>query len=180
MAAKTPRLYGVLYIASLAVSCLILLCGVAIHMAPHFGWLADGVRSGSMSPAITRGSLVVASPVFTGNIALGDIVIYRKDSAKENYICHRVVGISRNSPLVFYTKGDANAFTDTEPVREQNILARVAWHAPVIGFAAIFIKTPVGFLVSVIIPGLTIAALCLTTLFTELSRKKKRIEQNTI
>lgn len=173
MEAKTPRIYGVLYIISIILFCLILLGGVVIYSAPHLGWLVDGVATGSMSPTITRGSLVIAKPVQTNSIALGDIIIYRSNRASENNVCHRVVSISTSSPLIFRTKGDANAFWDQEQVPAQNIIAKVVWQFPVIGFAAIFIHTPVGFIVSVVVPGFTIAFLCLSALRSELSGKKK-------
>jgi|GEM_PF-5855078 len=158
------------------VFCLILLGGVAIYMAPHLGWVADGVRSSSMSPVITRGTLVIAKPVRSDSIALGDIIIFRNGSARDNYVCHRVVGVTKSSPLIFYTKGDAQAYQDTEPVLAQNVLAKVVAHIPLIGFAAIFIKTPLGFIISIVIPGLAVAFMCLSALRSELIGKRKRTQ----
>jgi len=173
MEAKASRTYGILYVISIILFCLILLGGVAIYSAPHLGWVIDGVPTRSMSPTISRGALVIAKPVQTNSIALGDIIIYRSNITPKNNICHRVVSISTSSPLIFHTKGDANAFWDPEPVPAQDIIAKVVWHFPVIGFAAIFIHTPVGFIVSVVVPGLTIAFLILSALRSELSGKKK-------
>jgi signal peptidase I len=173
MTAMKSRLTNIAFVISLAIFSLVALAGTLVHVMPHFGWLIDGVRSGSMTPSIPRGSLVIARPVQPDSIVLGDVIIYRSDSAEENYICHRVVGITINSPLAFDTKGDAYPFADPAPVPAQNLVARVVWHSPVIGFAAIFIKTPVGFIVSVILPGVIIAFLCFTSLYSELFKKKK-------
>ncbi len=170
---RSPGTYQGSYIVSLAIFFLLLLCGVVIYMAPHLGWMVDGVRSGSMSPTIKRGTLVVAEPVKAGNVALGDIIIFRKDATGENYVCHRVIGKTRNSPIEFQTRGDANPFPDPEPVPARNILARVIWHFPIIGFAAIFFKTPMGFIVSVVVPGFTVAFICLAALRSELKREKE-------
>jgi signal peptidase len=174
---NTPKKSGVfdaLHIVSLVVFSIIMLGGMLIYAAPHIGWLVDGVRSDSMTPAITRGALVIAKPEQPGNIVLNDIIVFRSDSAKENYVCHRVIGISLQSPLSFDTKGDANPFKDPEPVPARNLIAKVVSHIPVLGFAAIFIKTPLGFIVSIVVPGLVIGYICLSALFSELFKKKKR------
>jgi signal peptidase len=174
MAIKASRISSLLFIASLVLFSLILLSGMLIYAAPHLGWLVDGVRTDSMTPAINRGSLVIAKPVQPESIVLGDIVIYRSATAENNYICHRVTGITLKAPLVFDTKGDANPFKDPEPVPARNIIAKVAAHISVIGYAAIFIKTPIGFITTIVVPGLVIGFICLSTLFSELFRKKKR------
>ena len=160
------------FIVSIAVFCLVMLGGMLVHVMPHLGWIIDGVRSGSMSPALERGSLVIAGPVDPSGIAIGDIVIFRNEAMTDNYICHRVIGKTLQPPLLFTTRGDANPFADPEPVPAANIIAKVNASVPVLGFAAIFIKTPVGFVVSVIVPGVIIAVMCLATIFTELFRKK--------
>jgi signal peptidase len=173
MAVKKPALFKISFIGSIVIMCLILLGGLTVFLMPHFGWMIDGVRSESMSPTITRGTLVISRPVLPDNLTLGDIIIFRGESAKESYVCHRIIGITRNSPLNFITQGDANAARDPKPVPSNNVLGEVAWHIPVLGFAAIFIKTPLGFIVSVIIPGFTIAFMCLSSLRSELIQKKK-------
>jgi signal peptidase len=164
--------YGILNGIGVVLLLLILMFGFVLYLAPHLGWRIDGVRTGSMSPTITRGTLVVAAPVKPETVALNDIIIFRSTMA-ENDISHRVIGITRNSPLEFYTKGDANAVPDPERVPARNVVARVVFHAPLIGFAAMFMKTPVGFLASVVVPGITIAYIFLTMLRSELSGKKK-------
>lgn len=161
------------FTVSLVIFCLVLLAGMLVHVMPHFGWIIDGVRSGSMSPALERGSLIVAGAVSEDEIALGDIVIFRNETMTDSLICHRIIGWTLNSPLLLDTKGDANPFADPEPVRAEDVVAKVAWDVPVLGFAAIFIKTPVGFIVSVIVPGLIIAAMCVSTLYSELTGGKK-------
>ena len=173
MTAKKTAISNISFVVSLVIFCLVMLGGMLVHVMPHLGWLVDGVRSGSMSPALERGSLVVAEPVVASDIALGDIIIYGNESMTDNYICHRVTGITRTLPLLFDTKGDANPFADPEPVSPEDIVARVVWDIPVLGFAAIFIKTPVGFIVSVILPGVIIALMCLSTLYSEIFGKKK-------
>jgi signal peptidase I len=173
MTAKKTAISNISFVVSLVVFCLVMLGGMLVHVMPHLGWLVDGVRSGSMSPALERGSLVIAEPVVASDIALGDIIIYSNEGMTDNFICHRVVGMTRTLPLLFDTKGDANPFTDPEPVSPENIVARVAWDVPVLGYAAIFIKTPVGFIVSIIVPGIIIALMCLSTLYSEIFGKKK-------
>jgi len=177
MTIRENALLNVLFIASLVIFSLVMLGGMLVHVMPHFGWIIDGVRSGSMSPALERGSLIIARPVSTAEIALGDIVVFRNDNMADSYICHRVIAKTIYAPLLFDTKGDANPFPDPEPVRSENIVARVVWDMPVLGFAAIFIKTPVGFVISVIVPGIIIAIMCLSTIFSEISGNRKKADK---
>lgn len=156
----------------IAVMLLLMVSGVLIYAAPHFGWQADGLRSGSMSPALKRGMLVVAMPVESATIKTGDIIIYRPASSAENLICHRVIAIE-NPPLFFKTKGDALAFADPEMVPSQNVVAKVVFDVAILGYAAMFMKTPIGFLLSLAVPGLFIIVLCLSRIRSELPANRK-------
>lgn len=173
MAGKTSRASDVLFIGSLVLFCMVLVIGVLINLAPHLGWVVDGVRSGSMTPAIPRGALVIGKPATINNVELGDVVIYRSDSAKENYICHRVVAVNLTTPTTLDVKGDANPYPDPRAVDGSHLVALVVWNLPVFGFPAIFIKTALGFIVTVILPGLFVASLCLLKLNSELFSRKR-------
>ncbi len=154
---------------------LFLTAGVVIYAAPHFGWRIDAVRSNSMAPEKKRGALVIAQPVKPESILLNDIIIFQPVGVGENLLCHRVVTIEHNSPLQFLTKGDAYAAADPYPVPAQNVAAKVIYHVPVLGYAILFLKTPVGFLVTLLIPGITVTFMCLSDIVTELRRRKREI-----
>jgi signal peptidase I len=97
------------------------------------------VGSGSMSPALNVGDIVLVAKMPADAVRVGDIVEYRK-SAGVNVI-HRVIEtLDINSKTYFVTKGDGNADADSEPVAADNIVGRVILTVPKVGWAAIAIK----------------------------------------
>jgi hypothetical protein len=74
---------------------------------------------------------------------------------------------------LFTTKGDANPLPEPFPVPARNVEAKVIYHVPVLGFIAIFLKTPAGFLVSVVLPGAAVAILCVKSILSEIKKRKR-------
>ncbi len=167
-------MYRILNSIGIALLLLLMSAGVFVYMAPHFGWRVETVRSGSMSPEIVRGTLVVARPVVSGAIALNDIIIFRPVYVGENLVCHRVIGMERNSPLQFRTKGDAELKPDPFLVPERNVVGKVIYHVPILGYALLFSQTPVGFLTTLVVPGMAVAGMCLQNIRAELFRRKRK------
>lgn len=130
---------------------LVILLALALIgvLAPFVGYRFDVVRSGSMTPQIGVGDLVVSAPVSTSNIAVGDIIEYK---SPENglLICHRVVSVDeQNSTLV--TKGDANGSPDPYNIPFNNVVGKVAFSMPVLGYVFDFLKSPYGWVLIIII-----------------------------
>ena len=135
---------------------LLMVAAVFTYVGPHLGWRVDAVLSGSMEPQLKVDSLVVTHSVDPGTIAVGDIVTFRPTTIGENLITHRVIGIEQSSSLYFQTKGDANEDADPFIVPADNLVGKVCFHVPYLGRTTEFIKTPWGYLLAVVIPGLTI------------------------
>lgn len=173
MVAKKSGIFNTLNTIGVVLILIVMLSGITLYIAPHFGWRIDGVRSGSMAPEIERGTMVIGQPVKPESIKVNDIIIFRPVNVGENLLAHRVIGIQSNSPLWFKTKGDANPLPDPFPVPARNVEARVIYHIPLLGFAAMFLKTPVGFAVSLVLPGGALALMCLQSLSGEIKRNKR-------
>ncbi|MFC2020629.1 signal peptidase I [Chloroflexota bacterium] len=142
----------------LVLTLVILFMAVAvfIYVAPHINWHVNAVLTGSMEPELTVGSLVITSPIEPENVVVGDIITFRPVSVGENMITHRVISIGRSSSVYFETKGDANDRADPFTVPAQNLIGKVSWHAPYWGYFTEFLKTPIGFLFAIVIPGVVI------------------------
>ncbi len=140
-----------------ALVLVILLMAAALFtfLAPHIGWSVDVVISGSMEPRLHAGGVLVTRPVETDLIRPGDIItFYAPESNK--LTTHRVTEIDNSSPVRFYTKGDANEEADPIPVAAPDVVGKVCLDIPYIGYVTKFIKTPVGLIVSLCLPGLVI------------------------
>ncbi len=142
----------------LTIAVLLMAAAVFAYVGPHVGWRLDAVLTGSMAPALKVGSLVVISPVEPDDIAVGDIITFRPATGEEMLITHRVIGVGESSSLYFETKGDANQGPDRSTVPARNLVGRVVLNAPYWGFATEFLKTPLGFLFALVIPGTVLIA----------------------
>jgi signal peptidase len=157
---------------------LVMLLAAAVLFAPHLGWRIDNVLSGSMSPAITVGSAVVTQPVDTQAIEVGDIITYRSPRNGE-MTTHRVVGIEGESLRYFQTKGDANEDPDPYTVPSANVEGRVLFDVPLLGYVADFVKTPLGFILMLGIPGGIIIILEMRKMWLGLSEEEKHKKAKT-
>lgn len=170
---KALKYSGIAAIAGMMLSAL------AILFAPCLGWQIDTVTSGSMSPAVKVGSVVVTRPIDTRTIELGDIITYYSPQNVQ-LTTHRVVGIEEDSPPYFLTKGDANEEPDPYMVSSASIKGKVAFSMPLLGYITDFIKTPLGFCLILGLPGLIIIGLQVRNMWRGVSRGKVRVEAKVI
>jgi signal peptidase I len=92
------------------------------------------VLTGSMTPDIPVGSVVIDRPVDPGTLHVGDIATYQKAPGVNEYITHRIVAIdSSTTPTTFTFKGDANRGPDITPVPASAIRGKVWFHVPYLG-----------------------------------------------
>lgn len=139
----------------LAVIILLMTVVVLTFLAPHFGWRVDTVFSGSMEPELKVGGVAVTRPVEAGDIKVGDIITFHSPLS-EKVTSHRVIAVDDDSSSHFQTKGDANEDADPFVVPAQNVVGKVCFHIPYFGYAAQFVRTPLGLLLTLCLPGLII------------------------
>lgn len=82
------------------------------------------VLTGSMSPAIKPGDLVIVKGVLPSEVNKGDIITF-KSSPSNNIITHRVKEIVKEESIKFITQGDANNAQDLNPVEEHMVQGKV-------------------------------------------------------
>lgn len=94
------------------------------------------VLTGSMVPLYPPGTLVVVRAVDPADIAIGDVVTYQLHSGEPQVVTHRVVGIqlAADGEITFITQGDANNIADEKPVREAQVVGRLWYAVPYIGW----------------------------------------------
>ena len=92
------------------------------------------VLTGSMTPAIPVGSVVVVRPVDPRTLQPGDIATYQVEEGEETFITHRVLKVhNEGEGLSFTFKGDANRGADIEPVPAGAVRGQVWFHVPYLG-----------------------------------------------
>lgn len=113
------------------------------------------VQSGSMSPAIRVGSLVIVQKqnIYNPN----DVITFKNSPTDKNPTTHRIhfknfpEGVG--GPATYLTAGDANEDFDRNEVKENQIIGKVVFTLPYAGYVADFAKKPYGFILLVIVPA---------------------------
>jgi len=109
------------------------------------------VQSGSMSPEIKMGSIVIVKPA--DDYKIGDIVTFQTTGSKES-VTHRIYDIKvvGGEPR-YITKGDANNAPDQREVSKREIIGKVLIDIPYLGYVVSFAQKPVGFALIIIVPA---------------------------
>lgn len=113
------------------------------------------VQSGSMEPNIHTGSIVAVKPADAYKV--DEIITFRDVSRNNLPVTHRVkdIRLEGGNPI-FITKGDANKDADSSEVPAGNVLGRVLFSVPYVGYAVDTAKKPYGFLLIIIVPALLV------------------------
>lgn len=106
------RLVSVLTNVIMVVATLAIL---ALAIGPHvFGYRTSTMLTGSMSPGINPGDVVVTVPRPANEVAVGDVISYRIPIDDQRVETHRITEVTKDvdGNLAIRTKGDANDAAD--------------------------------------------------------------------
>ena len=102
------------------------------------------VQSGSMEPSIKTGALVVIKPSLAYSV--GEVIMFGEDTKAKVPTTHRIVADEVRGGVFYYTtKGDANEDPDTQTVAQSEVVGRVLFSIPYLGYVLDFAKKPLGF-----------------------------------
>jgi signal peptidase len=157
------KIQGIIKDSALAVVCLLLVIPILIYGFPFLVG-ADGsytVMSGSMSPALRPGDLVIVNGEEPVN--LGDMVTV--ESGEFTYT-HRVVEKLEGDR--FRLKGDANEDPDPDIVEASQIVGKV-----VLVFPFSYLYTPYGFAAALLVPAALIIGKQVHTIHQSTKRRNR-------
>lgn len=154
-------------LTTLVVLLAILLVGMRVA-----GFEIYTVLSGSMAPQLPVGSVIYVRS--SEDIAVGDVITYQFSGGTA--VTHRIIEtVSEGAETLYRTMGDANDTPDGSLVPAQNVVGKVMFHIPYLGYIASFISKPNGiyFLIalSAVLTLLTAIGDCLSK---SLSRKESK------
>jgi signal peptidase len=72
----------------------------------------------------------------------------------------------------FQTKGDVNEDADPFVVPAQNVVGKVCLHIPYFGYVTQFVKTPLGLLLTLCLPGLVIIVMEMRNIWRALNAEQ--------
>ena len=146
---------------TLARSCGWLAAGVALALLVAVTWIvpfggrALSVMSGSMSPRIATGDIVVNRGVSPLELRRGDVITFRDPEDSQRLITHRVKEVrivGAEAHLV--TKGDANNSAERWAVAADGEVGLVLYRLPKLGYALAWLGHPLAKLLLVAVPAL--------------------------
>lgn len=113
------------------------------------------VLSGSMEPAIKTGSVVLVHE--SDNYQIGDVITFGEASKTKTPTTHRIVDINRDGDEEKYiTKGDSNNAEDNKQISKDEVIGKVLFSVPYVGYAVSAAQKPVGFVLIIVVPAVII------------------------
>ncbi len=126
---KTKRTISYILLAVFIVFFVGITCG-------WFRYYTLAVGSGSMSPNIKKGDIIVVEKIKNKKeeLKIGDVLVFQYN---DTIIVHRIIKIENG---YFYTKGDANTDPDDYPIPEGDVLGKAVLRMPVVGKPIIWLN----------------------------------------
>ena len=137
----------------LAVIVLVVIFSFGSNTNIISGYKSFLIQSGSMEPSIMTGDIIVIHQI--EKYIKNDVVTFQNEESR--IITHRIVEITNKSGDTFFvTKGDANRSEDEGVVSASNILGKVIYVIPKLGFLVAFSKSLPGLIMLVAVPALAL------------------------
>lgn len=121
----------------LTVAAGALLAGVVV---PRLGGGTPyAVLTGSMSPSMPPGTLVIIRDVDPAALRTGDVITFMPRENDTSVITHRVVGVGFDATgePTFRTKGDANDAPDVQLVHGYQVVGKRWYSVPYLGYVVV-------------------------------------------
>jgi len=140
------------------------------------------VFSGSMAPEMPVGALVWMEPVDPAQIKVGDIIAFNPPWDEPDVtVSHRVIEVVDGETLAFSTKGDANENPDWDVIPADNVVARVSFNLPNMGYLLLrvgqYTKGRIGFVFFIAVPTVLLIGSAMRDMNFMLNPRKIRARQ---
>lgn len=128
---KRQKPYKLIPFIAFLIICVCFVAGI-------FKYSPVAVLSNSMVPEFSRGDVVIIEKLDSEeikNIKVGDIIEYK---LQDRFVIHRVVVIVDSKNYIFKTKGDNNNAADAKLVKAEQIVGKVKFIVPLIGYPSVY------------------------------------------
>lgn len=115
------------------VTIFLILVATILSVPRLTGFTIYNIETTSMEPNYPPGTLIYVKKTDFNQIKNGDIITYVNE--RGSTVTHRVVSVNQSEKSV-KTKGDANQFEDVIPVYEENIVGKVCYKIPYLGYVS--------------------------------------------
>lgn len=158
----------ILRLISSILVCLVVFLAFSVSIIRLFGFEVYGVLTGSMEPEYPTGSLIYVKDIDTSSLEVGDTISFK---LSENVIAtHRIIELvpDENNPSItrYRTKGDANSVADSSLVEVEQIIGKVVFCLPKMGYFLNYIQSPTGITTTVIVSILLVLLVFVSEMLT--------------
>ena len=118
-----------------------IIVGILVYFTSgYFYYHAIAIASGSMTPNINKGDVVVIEKYNNfENIEVGQVIAYKKSNI---VVVHRLIKkVEVEGKYYFYTKGDANDTEDNYEITEDMFIGIVNIKIPYIGYPTVWVNS---------------------------------------
>lgn len=116
-----------------------------------FGYSALTILSNSMQPEFSEGDVIVIKQTSANELAEKDIITF--GTPEGTRVTHRITDVTEEQGEQFFiTQGDNNNMADVDPVFEGQVIGKVLFSIPKLGFLSRFLSEPIGFMVLIVLP----------------------------
>lgn len=164
MTDKLFKIGAYVFYAAIAVVALFLLASAV----PVGGIKTFIVQSGSMEPAIKTGAVIVVKSFDTYQV--GDVITFGPRSKTKSPTTHRIVEVKEDGNYV--TRGDANNAEDMRTTSRFEVIGRVLFSVPYVGYAVAAAQKPWGFGLIIVLPAVIIIWEEANKIWLEMKKKK--------
>lgn len=114
---------------------VIIIVTIIYFYSGYFRFYAIAIASGSMTPNINKGDIVIVDQRYS-SINENDVIAFKKEQL---IVVHRVVKIIKyRDDYLYYTKGDANNNIDKFVLEKNMIVGKVKYRIPYIGYPTVW------------------------------------------
>lgn len=121
---------------------LVLLLAVILLGLRIFGFIPHTIQTSTMEPAYPIGALIYVRKIPTTELVIGDAISFSTDDGF-TVMTQRIASIDSEAMQVT-TKADANNSVDGTPVHFNDILGKVSFSIPYLGYVSSYIRSPRG------------------------------------
>ena len=134
--AAEARFYvGLVAVVALLVATTLALIALVPSLLP--GWRSIGIVSGSMSPGIRPGDVIVVADHDGNGLGPGTVIVFGDPSAS-GLVTHRIVAVNQDGS--YTTQGDANNAPDPHPVTATEIVGVGRLLVPYVGLPRVWLQ----------------------------------------
>ncbi len=156
-------------ITTVVVAVLLVITTSLVYLSGRMGFQVNAVISGSMSPTLDIGTMVISRMPEVKDLKVGDVIIYKPVSVGEKNIIHRIVEVSKTDPPSFRTKGDnVTQVMDAWVVPAANVIGKMEFSSPLAGYITNFFTSRIGLILALIVPACILIIMIFRSFWREL------------